>query len=872
MVSNVAGRVALDPNQTFEIMGYCTPEWIAPQRYKTEIETLGGGAVTSPSVATKRPEVVASSTPVPFWLVRGVILPSGVQFDPLFQLTIQGNTGAGTGTYSLIIENSVGQSLFTRQLTPETPVAEAPGTNNTGLPGFSETLPVTSGAAAIVLDGPDGSELGRITLGGIAPKVAITTPTAGFVGSGTETVGWTIQGSAAPNLTSMVLYSPDDGTTWSSVGEVQNSTSLAVNFDQLPGSTQALIQVLVSDGVNTGSATSPTFTVTKKKPTAVQIDNPTPNFAQPSADPVILSGSAYDPDDGVLSGSALQWSSSVQGSLGSGSPLSVHLQPGNHTINLVATDSDGNSVSVSTNVTIGGEPPVVNLSTQALNTAPTTCEAATIGATPGQNGAPLSSVQYSLDGGTTYTNVSLNTLPYTFVVPGSGFFHLVARAYDTSGQSNALDTSFFTQSTCESGIPIAAVAPPSLTFISQPVGTTSASQPVTLSNTGNATLTLASITASANFGTTNACAGSVVAGGSCTINVTFSPTATGALAGTLTITDNSNGVTGSTQTVNLTGTGTGPVVSLSGPSLSFGNQPVSTTSAAQTETVTNIGTANLAISTVTLGGTNAGDFAKSADTCTGATVTPNGTCTMSVTFKPTAGGTRTGSIAVSDNAPGSPHSVALSGTGQDFTLTAASGSSMSANVSAGQSATYTLSCGRSRWIQPDRELHLYRSSLQVNLHGFAQHADCGQFRDEYYTHGDDDRTFGQRATLSTASSGQAAITRARRLSHARLGLGWSGLDRAGLASARGEPTACHVPNARGRVVTDPGDGRMWRGRRRRGRRRHPRNARGDILPDGDGQHGLGLCNPEPQPHPHPDRKVVKAGGSRLEPRASPSVR
>jgi len=103
--------------------------------------------------------------------------------------------------------------------------------------------------------------------------------------------------------------------------------------------------------------------------------------------------------------------------------------------------------------------------------------------------------------------------------------------------------------------PVAGVSPGSLTFGNQNLGTTSGSQPVTLSNTGNAALTITGMATSANFGQTNNCAGSVAASGSCTINVTFTPTATGTLTGTLTITDNSNGVTGSTQSVTLSGTG-----------------------------------------------------------------------------------------------------------------------------------------------------------------------------------------------------------------------------------------------------------------------------------------------------------------------------
>jgi hypothetical protein len=109
--------------------------------------------------------------------------------------------------------------------------------------------------------------------------------------------------------------------------------------------------------------------------------------------------------------------------------------------------------------------------------------------------------------------------------------------------------------------------------------------------------------------------------------------------------------------------GGAPAVNLTLPSFTFGPQQLGTTSAAQAETVTNTGTANLTISTVTIGGTNAGDFATSADTCTGATLTPNGTCAVSVTFTPSAMGSRSASLNFTDNAAGSPQSITLAGTG-----------------------------------------------------------------------------------------------------------------------------------------------------------------------------------------------------------------
>jgi len=101
----------------------------------------------------------------------------------------------------------------------------------------------------------------------------------------------------------------------------------------------------------------------------------------------------------------------------------------------------------------------------------------------------------------------------------------------------------------------ATVSPGSLTFSSQLVNTASATQTVTLSYTGSASLTITNITASSNFSQTNNCGSSLAASGSCTINVTFAPATGGPLTGTLTITDNSNNATGSTQTVSLNGTG-----------------------------------------------------------------------------------------------------------------------------------------------------------------------------------------------------------------------------------------------------------------------------------------------------------------------------
>jgi hypothetical protein len=106
-----------------------------------------------------------------------------------------------------------------------------------------------------------------------------------------------------------------------------------------------------------------------------------------------------------------------------------------------------------------------------------------------------------------------------------------------------------------------------------------------------------------------------------------------------------------------------PLVSGLPAALVFATQNIASTSAAQTVTLTNTGTAALNITSLIA----SGDFAVS-NNC-GAGLGAGGFCTLDVTFKPSASGTRTGTLTLSSDAPGSPHSISLSGTGQAGTTT-----------------------------------------------------------------------------------------------------------------------------------------------------------------------------------------------------------
>ena len=194
----------------------------------------------------------------------------------------------------------------------------------------------------------------------------------------------------------------------------------------------------------------------------------------------------------------------------------------------------------------------------------------------------------------------------------------------------------------------------SLTFPPQVAGTSSSPQSVTLKNTGKGTLSISGITAGGDFSQTNTCGSSVAPGASCTIKVTFKPTTAGTRTGTVTITDNASPAT---QTIKLTGTGVGPVVSLTPTSLTFPAQAVGTRSSPQSVTLKNTGNMNLSITSIKA----SGDFSQT-NTC-GSNVAPGASCTIKVTFKPTATGTRTGAVTITDNASPATQTVSLKGTG-----------------------------------------------------------------------------------------------------------------------------------------------------------------------------------------------------------------
>jgi hypothetical protein len=225
----------------------------------------------------------------------------------------------------------------------------------------------------------------------------------------------------------------------------------------------------------------------------------------------------------------------------------------------------------------------------------------------------------------------------------------------TSGSLTATTT--LTLTVTASG-PVVTLSPTSLTFGNTVVGTTSAGKNVTLTNTGNATLNISSIATSGDFAkvtSTKPCGSTLAAGAHCIIRVTFTPTQLGVRTGNITITDNA---ANSPQTVPLSGTGVLPVT-LTPSSATYAAQAVGTTSLPKTFTLKN----NQSVTLNSIVISTTGDFSVSTTTC-GTSLAAKTNCTIKVVFKPTAKGTRTGTLSVADNASNSPQTSSLTGTGK----------------------------------------------------------------------------------------------------------------------------------------------------------------------------------------------------------------
>jgi phospholipase C len=204
------------------------------------------------------------------------------------------------------------------------------------------------------------------------------------------------------------------------------------------------------------------------------------------------------------------------------------------------------------------------------------------------------------------------------------------------------------------------LAPGLVSFGSTLVGKSSQTVTAKLTNEASGKLNISNIAVSGDYSQTNNCGNSVAGKGSCTFNVTFTPTATGVRYGQITITDNGGA---SPQVIGLTGMGA--ETTLNPQRLVFGSVVIGQSSAPETVTIANKGTTTLTLGAIAVHDTtfhNSPDYSY-VTTC-GSSLAPHTSCTFTVTFTPTAAGNRDGVLLVADSDPATtPITVPMSGTG-----------------------------------------------------------------------------------------------------------------------------------------------------------------------------------------------------------------
>jgi hypothetical protein len=200
-----------------------------------------------------------------------------------------------------------------------------------------------------------------------------------------------------------------------------------------------------------------------------------------------------------------------------------------------------------------------------------------------------------------------------------------------------------------------------LDFGAQLVGTPSTQQTVTMTNISISPVTISGVTTGGSdgseFAQTTTCGSGLAPGANCTVTEAFTPAQIGPRTASITFTDDTPG---SPQSVALGGIGvvSGPNATWSATTVPFGSVAVGDTSLPQSVSLTNYGTSTLNITSIIA----SADFSET-DTCS-APLAAEASCSVSVTFSPTATGSVSGTLSVTDNGAGSPQSTALTGSGQ----------------------------------------------------------------------------------------------------------------------------------------------------------------------------------------------------------------
>ncbi|MCC6457216.1 MAG: hypothetical protein IT328_19835 [Caldilineaceae bacterium] len=338
---------AIYPPTHKDLMSYCWPQWISPYSYKAMMERLK--IHYNPPAGNSGAGQAAASPGSPILLINGHI--TGTVAGSI-EGVVSDNANAAipaadASDYSLRLEDANGETIATYPVTPQL----VEGQNHEDFIVYTAAVPQPENLARVVLQ-YETQPLTERVASASAPTLTLT-----ISGSQSLSITWSASDADGDELRFNVDYSIDDGASWQKLVWDWPETALEIDSTKLPGSTQARIRVSANDGFHTTFAESAAFAVADHPPVAIILSTDL-NRYYVGGQTILLEGTGYDLEDGMLSGSDLTWHSDRDGVLGTGPTLAVdadNLAEGPHLIWLEATDSTGQSSFGDSTMGVAGE-------------------------------------------------------------------------------------------------------------------------------------------------------------------------------------------------------------------------------------------------------------------------------------------------------------------------------------------------------------------------------------------------------------------------------------------------------------------------------------------------------------------------------------
>lgn len=339
----------IDPRNSVALMSYCDAptttgqdRWPSRFTYDKMINGLLAPANNSPMAA----EILAG--PDDYIFISGYIdeeteLPV---FDPVLYASGSDPDYEGGELQVKLLDSSnteITASTALLQGDGDHPsLADGPGQEEQSFVTAIVLPPGSNPVDKIVLSISD-VEIGRLAASVNPPQISSLVIDASEAANGFMDIQWVASDADGDALTSTLLLSHDAGLSWEVIAMGLEASAYNAPTSTLAGSDDALIRLLVSDGLHQAEFTSEPFVLDAGYPSA-GIELPHTGASFSNSDLLTFRGDAWDPEDGLIGGNALVWTSSLDGELGSGEILETNtsqLTPGCHIITLTATDTDG---------------------------------------------------------------------------------------------------------------------------------------------------------------------------------------------------------------------------------------------------------------------------------------------------------------------------------------------------------------------------------------------------------------------------------------------------------------------------------------------------------------------------------------------------